>query len=94
MIWLKDRYKQGFVDVEGVLMELIKREIVKEASVKGMPSELIFLIKDIVLMRVPPVIILRNPADRGLPSQLVEKYKTDVRRYFQNYQQKEIISEY
>jgi hypothetical protein len=86
MIWLKDRYKQGFVDVEGVLMELIKREIVKEASVKGMPSELIFLIKDIVIMRVPPVIILRDPADLGLPSQLVENYKTDVRRYFQNYQ--------
>ena len=86
MIWLKDRYKQGFVDVEGVLMELIKREVVKEASVKGMPSELVFLIKDIVLMRVPPATILGDPADRGLPSQLVENYKTDVRRYFQNYQ--------
>ncbi|MFW9781520.1 MAG: hypothetical protein ACFFFB_04465 [Candidatus Heimdallarchaeota archaeon] len=86
MIWLKDRYKQGFVDVEGVLMELIKREIVKEASVKGMPSELIFLIKDVVLMRVPPIRILDNPSERGLPPQLVETYKTDVKRYFQNYQ--------
>jgi len=85
MIWLKDRYKQGFIDVDGILMELIKREIVKEASVKGMPSELIFLIKDVVIMRVPPVKILKDPADRGLPSQLVENYKTDVRSFFQNY---------
>ncbi|MHA2035234.1 MAG: hypothetical protein ACW98X_02295 [Promethearchaeota archaeon] len=85
MIWLKDRYKQGFIDVEGVIMELIKREIVKEASVKGMPSELIFLIKDVVLMRVPPVKLLKDPADRGLPSQLIEAYKSDVRSYFQNY---------
>jgi hypothetical protein len=86
MIWLKDRYKQGFIDVEGVLMELIKREIVKEASVKGMPSELIFLIKDVVIMRVPPVKILKDPADRGLPAQLVENYKADARSFFQNYQ--------
>jgi len=86
MIWLKDRYKQGFVDVDGVLMELIKREIVKEASVKGMPSELIFLIKDVILMRMPPAKILIDPADRGLPPQLVESYKSDVKRFFQNYQ--------
>jgi hypothetical protein len=85
VIWLKDRYKQGFIDIEGVLMELIKREIVKEASVKGMPSELIFLIKDVVIMRVPPVKILKDPADRGLPSQLVENYKADVRNFFQKY---------
>jgi len=85
MIWLKDRYKQGLIDVDGVLIELIKREIVQEASVKGMPSELIFLIKDVVIMRVPPVKILKDPADRGLPSQLVENYKTDVRSFFQNY---------
>jgi hypothetical protein len=85
VIWLKDRYKQGFVDVEGVLMELIKREIVKEASVKGMPSELIFLIKDVVIMRVPPVNILKDPTDRGLPSQLVENYRTATKSFFQNY---------
>ncbi|MHA2180487.1 MAG: hypothetical protein ACXAAH_03595 [Promethearchaeota archaeon] len=86
MIWLKDQYKQGFIDVEGILMELIKREIVKEASVKGMPSELIFLIKDVVIMRVPPLKILKDPADRGLPVQLVENYKADARSFFQNYQ--------
>jgi hypothetical protein len=85
MIWLKDRYKQGFIDIDGILMELIKREIVKEASVKGMPSELIFLIKDFVIMRVPPVKILKDPADRGLPSQLVDNYKADARSFFQNY---------
>ena len=49
MVWLKDRYKQGFVDLEGVVIELIKRDIVKETSVKGMPSELIFLTNDLKL---------------------------------------------
>ncbi len=85
MVWLKDRYKQGFVDLEGVLIELIKRELIKETSVKGMPSELIFLTNDLLMMRVPPVTLSKNPADRGLPSQLSEDYKTEIRTFFQGY---------
>ena len=89
MVWLKDRYKQGFVDLEGVLIELIKREIIKEASVKGMPSELIFLTNDIIMMRVPPVQLLKEPADRGLPTQLVDDYRTETKKFFQNYRPSE-----
>jgi hypothetical protein len=89
MVWLKDRYKQGFVDLEGVLIELIKRDIIKEASVKGMPSELIFLTNDIIMMRIPPVNLLKDPADRGLPTQLVEDYRTESKRFFQNYRPSE-----
>ena len=85
MVWLKDRYKQGFVDLEGVLMELIKRELIKESSVKGMPSELIFLINDILILRVPPVQLLKNPTDRGLPLQLAEGYRIEVKKFFQSY---------
>lgn len=85
MVWLKDQYKQGFVDLEGVLIELVKREIVKETSVKGMPSELIFLIQDVVALRIPPVKMLEDPANRGLPTQLVEDYKIEVKKFFQNY---------
>ena len=89
MVWLKDRYKQGFVDLEGVLIELIKREIIKEASVKGMPSELIFLTNDILMMRIPPVQLLKDPSDRGLPSQLVGDYRTETKKFFQNYRPSE-----
>jgi hypothetical protein len=85
MVWLKDRYKQGFVDLEGVLIELIKREIIKESSVKGMPSELIFLTNDILMLRVPPVQLIKDPADKGLPSQLATDYRTEVKKFFQNY---------
>ncbi len=85
IIWLKDQFKEGFVDIEGILIDLIKREIVKETSVKGMPSELIFLIKDIFISRIPPVNLLDNPESRGLPSQLVENYQIQVKNYFENY---------
>jgi hypothetical protein len=89
MVWLKDKYRQGFVDLEGVLIELIKRELIKEASVKGMPSELIFLIHDMLMLRVPPVQLLKDPADRGLPAKLADDYRTEVKKFFQNYRPSE-----
>ena len=89
MVWLKDKYKQGFVDLEGVLIELIKREIIKEASVKGMPSELIFLTSDLMMMRVPPVTLLKNPAERGLPEGLSEDYTAECKKFFKNYRPSE-----
>jgi len=85
MIWLKDRYRQGFVDLEVVVMELIKRNIIKETSVKGMPSELIFLTNDLIMMRVPAIQLFKDPSDRGLPSQLSVDYTTESKKFFQNY---------
>jgi len=85
MVWLKDRHRQAFVDLDSVLIELIKRELIKEASVKGMPSELIFLTSDILMLRVPPVKLLKDPVDRGLPSQLAEGYRIETKKFFQSY---------
>ena len=90
MVWLKDKYKQGFVDLEGVLIELIKREIIKEASVKGIPSEVIFLTNDILMSRIPPVKLLKNPADRGLPEHLVPDYLGEVKKFILSYRPNEI----
>ncbi|MBD3211046.1 MAG: hypothetical protein GF311_00430 [Candidatus Lokiarchaeota archaeon] len=84
-VWLKDKYKQGFVDLDGVLIELVKREVIKEASVKGMPSELIFLTNDMIMLRRPPVKLLKDPSDRGLPAPLSDDYKTEVKKFFANY---------
>ncbi|MGQ4872885.1 MAG: hypothetical protein ACP6IY_02315 [Promethearchaeia archaeon] len=89
MVWLKDKYRQGFVDLDSVLIELIKREIIKEASVKGMPSELIFLTNDILAIRRPPIGLLKDPADHGLPAELTENYITEVKKFFQIYRPSE-----
>jgi len=85
MVWLKDKYKTGFVDLDSVLIDLIKREVIKEASVKGMPSELIFLTNDLLMIRRPPIKLLRAPEEKGLPDNLISDYKTAVKNYFQNY---------
>lgn len=89
MVWLKDKYKQGFVDLDSVLIDLIKREIIKEASVKGMPSELIFLTNDLLIIRKPPVALLKNPEEKGLPSNIISDYLATVKKFFQNYRPSE-----
>ena len=89
LVWLKDKYKQGFVDLDSVLIDLIKRELVKEASVKGMPSELIFLTNDILMSRIPPKNLVENPSEHGLPENLVNDYLSVCKKFFQNYRHSE-----
>jgi len=84
-IWLKDRYREGFFDVDAILMDLIKKEIIKETSVKGMPSELIFLINDPFMIRRPPITLLKNPLERGLPENFIDEYRIVVKKFFQKY---------
>lgn len=84
-IWLKDKYRKVFIDIDSTLTELIKKEIIKESSVKGMPSELIFYINDIFMIRRPPTNLLKAPLEKGLPENFIEEYKSIVKRFFQTY---------
>lgn len=89
MVWLKDRYKQGFVDLDAVISNLIKSEIIKEATVKGMPSELIFLTNDLLFSRTPPIKLIEDPASRGLPAALANNYITECTKFFTEYKPNE-----
>lgn len=84
-IWLKDKYRYGFFEIDAVLFDLVKRELIKEASVRDMPSELIFLINDLLILRLPPTKLLKEPIENGLPETLVNDYRITVQKYFQNY---------
>jgi hypothetical protein len=86
VIWLRDQYKKGIFDVEPVLVDLIKQEVIKESSVKSVSSELLFLIHDILLMRIPPSNLIKDPSSKGLPSHLIENYKSECAKFFQSYQ--------
>ncbi|MFX0081313.1 MAG: LamG-like jellyroll fold domain-containing protein [Candidatus Hodarchaeota archaeon] len=84
-IWIKDKYVESYIDLDAILIDLIKRDIIKEVSVKGMPSELIFLTKDLFMLRVPPINLLENPIVKGLPTQFAKAYSSEVKKFFQNY---------
>ncbi|MFX0041492.1 MAG: hypothetical protein ACFE8L_01150, partial [Candidatus Hodarchaeota archaeon] len=84
-IWLKDKYKEGFVDIETILVEMMKRGIIKQVSIKGMSSELILLTLDVFMLRVPPIELIDNPMQRGLPRLLTESYLNEVKKFFKEY---------
>ncbi|MFX1279204.1 MAG: DUF2341 domain-containing protein [Promethearchaeota archaeon] len=88
-IWLRDKHTRGFFDLDTIFSELIKLEILKVSSIKEIPSELIFLTKDIFLARIPPLKLLEKPTSYGLPSQFAKEYPDDVKKFFQTYRPSE-----
>ncbi|MHA2288286.1 MAG: LamG domain-containing protein, partial [Promethearchaeota archaeon] len=84
-VWLKDKFVHGFLDLDSTLSELLKKEFIKQVSVKGVSSDLIVLINDIFMIRIPPVDIYKDPVNRGLPKQLTKEYLSEVKQFFQSY---------
>ncbi|MFX1287132.1 MAG: hypothetical protein ACFFFY_01055, partial [Promethearchaeota archaeon] len=86
LIWLKDKYLEAFIDVETILKDLMKAEIIKQVSIKGIPSEIIILTNDIVMLRTPPINLIKDISKKGLLPSLTEAYLNDVREFFKKYQ--------
>lgn len=84
-VWLRDVYQGGLVDSENIIAALVKNGMVKVVSVKGISSDLVFLIEDLAIFRLPPIQIAQDPVDRNLPESLVDMYKTEIRHFFTNY---------
>ncbi|MHA2120212.1 MAG: DUF2341 domain-containing protein [Promethearchaeota archaeon] len=85
IIWVKERELVDIIDLESILAEFIRRDIIKVRSVKGIPSELVFLTKDIFMLRVPPANLFDNPEIHGLPAHLVKQYQAEVQKVFSEY---------
>ncbi|MFX1239761.1 MAG: DUF2341 domain-containing protein [Promethearchaeota archaeon] len=84
-IWFKDKYLEKFVDVEATVSDLLKKGIIKQFSVKGLLSELIALIYDVFMLRVPPLDLIEDPINRGLPTQFKKEYIDLVKKFFRSY---------
>ncbi len=88
-IWLKDILHSGFVDIENVSSALIKEGLAKGATIKGIASEILFLIGDIVIIRCPPVLLFNECTERGLPASLREQYRNEITSFFEQYKPSE-----
>lgn len=88
-IWLKDQYKDGFVDTDNLTGSLIKLGLIRIASVKELSSDLVVLVEDIMMLRKPPPNLVKNPVERHLPESLKTSYLTEVKNFFINYRPNE-----
>jgi hypothetical protein len=85
--WLTDKYRRSFIDTESIIIELIKIGLIKESSIKGkgIPSIIICLISDIIMFRKPPISILEDPVNLGLPFEFSKIYLKEISEFFENY---------
>jgi hypothetical protein len=84
-VWLKEHFVAGHFEIDPILNELIKVGLVKVTSVKGIASDLLFMMNDLMISRIPSRIIFNNPGASNLPSSLIGAYKKNVIEYFQSY---------
>ncbi|TFF88968.1 MAG: LamG domain-containing protein, partial [Promethearchaeota archaeon] len=85
-IWLKDAYKEGFFNLDNLLLNLIKRDLMREGSFKGISSSLLYLIGDIFMVRVPPIKLLNNSKNWNVPVKIKEDYPDEIIKFFKDYQ--------
>ena len=88
-IWLKDQYRDGFVDMESIISPMVKMGIAKIASVKGLSSDMVFFSSDLMITRIPPLNLIQDPTGHHLPESLAASYITEVRNYFTNHEPEE-----
>jgi DNA-binding transcriptional ArsR family regulator len=84
-IWMRDEYRDGFIDLENTLSGLLKLGLIKSATAKGLTSDIIFLVEDLIMLRRPPVDLVKDPVGHHLPDSLKQDYITEVRTFFTSY---------
>lgn len=89
--WVFDKYRNSFIDVESILLELIKKGLIKISSVKGegIPPILVFLINDLLIYRAPNLAVLDKENEARLPVDFIEQYKELSKSFFASYQPSE-----
>jgi len=82
---LKDILKLEYIDINAALNSLIKLGLIKVSSVKGLPTEGVFLIGNVFVTRIPPVTAVRRLKQLDLPAEVENDYLTEIKNFFQQY---------
>ncbi|MFX1450452.1 MAG: hypothetical protein ACFFCM_06405 [Promethearchaeota archaeon] len=83
--WLKEKLEIEYLIIDDIINSLVKLGLIKTAIVKIMPSELLFLIKDILLVRRPPLQILEQIKNKNIDESIGSEYLSRVKAFFQTY---------
>ena len=84
-VWLADKHKVRNIDIESMFLRLLKLGLVKVASIKGIGSQLLFFVRDLITFQRPAGEMLKNPINFGLPGSLRFDYTKAVRTFFETY---------
>lgn len=83
--WLKEKLQIEYLDIDGILNSLVKLGLIKISSVKGLPSESVFLTNDVFIIRTPAAHIIKQAKGKKLSESMSSEYLSNVKAFFQKY---------
>jgi len=82
-IWLREKITDRVLDFEGVIASFYKSNLVKGITINNI--DYLFMMEDILVHRRPPVRVLKNTSEAGLPESLLPQYKQELLVFFKEY---------
>nr|MDO8079786.1 hypothetical protein [Candidatus Freyarchaeota archaeon] len=84
-IWLKHKLEVKAIELYSFLAPLIKNGLVTTQWVEGLPSQCVFLIRDVFIARVPARIIVKKAKSGELGPEAASDYLDEVKNFFRDY---------
>ncbi|WXG41008.1 MAG: hypothetical protein WED07_09605 [Candidatus Freyarchaeum deiterrae] len=84
-IWLKHKLDVKAIELYSFLAPLIKNGLVTTQWVEGLPSQCVFLIRDVFIARVPARGIVKKAKSGELGPEVASDYLDEVKNFFRDY---------
>jgi len=84
-VWLKHKLELKSVELYSFLAPLIKNGLVTTQWVEGLPSQCVFLIRDVFIARVPARMIVKRAKSGELSPEVASDYLDEVKNFFRDY---------
>ncbi|MFB0560197.1 MAG: hypothetical protein ACETWM_03020 [Candidatus Lokiarchaeia archaeon] len=84
-IWLKNKLDVKAIELYSFLAPLIKNGLVTIQWVEGLPSQCVFLIRDVFIARVPARIIVKRAKSGELSPEVASDFLDEVKNFFRDY---------
>ena len=82
---IKDMLQLEYLDINAVLNSLIKLGLIKVSSIKGLPSEGVFLIGNAFVTRTPSKAALQRLSHLEISPEIQNDFLAEIKTYFQQY---------
>ncbi|MEM3585752.1 MAG: hypothetical protein QXO71_00380 [Candidatus Jordarchaeaceae archaeon] len=84
-VWLKHKLDVKAIELNSFLSPLIKNGLVTTQWVEGLPSQCIFLVRDVFIARVPARVIVKKAKSGELGPEASSEYLDEVKNFFRDY---------
>ncbi len=82
---LEQELQKEIIDMDLLVEPLVKLGLIRKAIVEGIPSECLFLLRDVFPAKLPPDITMLKALRSRLSAAIADKYEDQVAKFFGSY---------